>query len=131
MEESISSWNSKARSFASPKKSPAHPIDNPLPVFGGSFAQISLGLECYLRQSHVRTIYDTETATPSYTLLSLSAGTDLRRHGRRVASLFVTVTNLTDRSYQSHLSRLKYADGPGICNMGRSVGFKLLVPISL
>ena len=92
---------------------------------------VSLGLECYLRQSHARTIYDTETATPSYTLLSLSAGTDLRRHGRRVASLFVTVTNLTDRSYQSHLSRLKYADGPGICNMGRSVGFKLLVPISL
>lgn len=92
---------------------------------------VSIGLECYLRQSHARTIYDTETATPSYTLLSLSAGTDVRWHGRRVASLFVTATNLTNRTYQSHLSRLKYADGPGISNMGRSVGFKLLVPIAL
>ena len=92
---------------------------------------VSVGLECYLRQSHARTIYDTETATPSYTLLNLSAGTDVRWQGRRVASLFVTVTNLTNRAYQSHLSRLKYADGPGIRNMGRSIGLKLLVPIAL
>ena len=92
---------------------------------------VSFGLECYLRQGHARTIYDTETATPSYTLLNLSAGTDLRWRGRCVASLFLTVSNLTDRAYQSHLSRLKYAAGPGICNMGRSVGFKLLVPVAL
>lgn len=92
---------------------------------------LSFGLECYLRQTHIRAAYDMETPTPSYTLLHISAGTDLCWRGSRVASLFVTLSNLTDRAYQSHLSRLKYADGSGICNIGRSVGLKLLVPIAL
>ena len=92
---------------------------------------VSVGLACYLRQSHAHTAYDTETPTPSYTLLSLSAGTDVLWHGHRCASLVMTVDNLTNRSYQSHLSRLKYAEAPGICNMGRSVGLKLLVPLEL
>ena len=92
---------------------------------------VSLGLECYLRQGNAHTANDTETATPSYTLLNLSAGTDIRMHGRRLASLFLTLQNLTDRAYQSHLSRLKYADGPGICNPGRSLGLKLIVPVEL
>lgn len=92
---------------------------------------LSIGLECYLRQSHVRTANDTETATPSYTLVHLSAGTDIKWHGRRVASIFLNANNLFDRAYQSHLSRLKYADGQGICNMGRNIGFKVLVPIAL
>jgi iron complex outermembrane receptor protein len=48
-----------------------------------------------------------------------------------VASVFLTATNLFDRAYQSHLSRLKYADGPGICNMGRNITMKVLVPIAL
>lgn len=72
---------------------------------------ISVGLECYLRQSHVHTANDTETATPSYTLFNLSAGTDVKWHGKRVASVYLTAKNLFDRAYQSHLSRLKYADG--------------------
>ena len=91
----------------------------------------AVGMECYLRQSHAHTANDTETATPSYTLLSLKAGADLMWHSRRVATLYLTVQNLANRAYQSHLSRLKYADGPGICNMGRSLGVKLLVPIAL
>lgn len=92
---------------------------------------VSLGLACYLRQSHVRTVNHTETVTPSYTLLSLTAGTDLRYKKRRVASVYLTGTNLTNRAYQSHLSRLKYAEAPGVCNMGRSFGMKVLVPIEL
>jgi iron complex outermembrane receptor protein len=92
---------------------------------------VAMGLECYLKQSNVRTANATETATPSYTLLNMTAGTDLRYKLRKVASLFVSVQNLTNRAYQSHLSRLKYADGPGICNMGRSFNVKLLVPINL
>ena len=92
---------------------------------------VSMGLECYLKQSNVHTANNTETYTPSYTLLNMMAGTDLRYKLRKVASLFVSVQNLTNRAYQSHLSRLKYADGPGICNMGRSFNVKLLVPIHL
>ena len=91
----------------------------------------SVGLECYLRQSHVHTANDTETPTPSYTLLNMTLGTDIRLHGRRLCSLFLTGTNLLDRAYQSHLSRLKYAGGPGVCNMGRNIGIKLQVPIRL
>ena len=90
---------------------------------------LSMKLECYLRQSHAHTAGGTETVTPSYTLLSLTAGTDLHHHGRRIASLYLSVQNLTDRAYQSHLSRLKYAEGPGVCNRGRSFGIKLLVPV--
>ena len=92
---------------------------------------ISLGLECYLRQANAHTAYGTETATPSYTLLNVTAGTDIRYHNRTVASVYLSATNLTDRAYQSHLSRLKYADGPGICNPGRSFGVKVLIPIAI
>ncbi len=90
---------------------------------------VALGLECCLRQANAHTAYDTESPTPSYTLLNLSAGTDIRWHRRTVASVYLSATNLTNRAYQSHLSRLKYADGPGICNMGRSFGVKVLIPV--
>lgn len=92
---------------------------------------VSLGLECFLRQNHAHTANGTETATPSYTLLSMSAGTGICYKHRRVASVYVTARNLTNRAYQSHLSRLKYAADGGVCNMGRSVGVKLVVPVAL
>ena len=92
---------------------------------------VSAGLECYLRQTHVHSANMTETATPSYTLFNMSAGTDVLLHGRRLCSLFLTVQNLFDRSYMSHLSRLKYAEGGPIRNMGRNISLKLTVPISL
>ena len=92
---------------------------------------VSLGLECYLRQGNAHIANFTETPTPSYTLLNMTIGTDLRYKNRRIASLYLTGTNLTARAYQSHLSRLKYAPAPGICNQGRSFGIKLLVPVDL
>ena len=96
---------------------------------------VAAGLECYLGQSHVYTAGGTETATPSYTLLNLSAGTDLTWGGKKVAELYVTAQNLLNRAYQSHLSRLKYADvnsqngHQGVYNMGRNITFKLVVPM--
>ena len=92
---------------------------------------VALGLECYLRQNHVHTAGDTETATPSYTLLSLTSGTEIRYKGRHRATLYLTCTNLGNRAYQSHLSRLKYAEDGAICNAGRSLNVKLLIPIQL
>ena len=92
---------------------------------------VSAGMECYLRQTHVHTANETETATPSYTLFNMSAGTDVLLHGRRLCSLFLTVQNLFDRSYTSHLSRLKYAEGGPVRNMGRNISVKLTRPISL
>ena len=102
---------------------------NGLHCLNNSF--LAFGLECYLRQSHYYMADDTETATPSYTLLNMSAGTDLLLRGRKVAELIFTVQNLTNRLYQSHLSRLKYTDvnaltgRQGVYNMGRNITIKL------
>ena len=99
-------------------------------------AYVALGLECNLAQSHYYKVDDTETRTPGYALLSLSAGTDLNIHHKKVAELYVTADNLLNRAYQSHLSRLKYGDinektgRQGVYNMGRNVVFKLIIPIS-
>ena len=92
---------------------------------------VSVGLECYLKQDKVHTANDTETATPSYTLFNMSAGTDVRLNGRRLCSIYLTATNLFNRLYCSHLSRLKYAEGGPVYNMGRNVGIKVVVPITL
>ena len=97
---------------------------------------VAAGLDCYLRQSHVYGADDTETATPGYALLRLSAGTDVQIKGRKVAELYVTADNLLNKAYQSHLSRLKYADVDtvtgrrGVYNMGRNITFKVVVPIA-
>ena len=68
----------------------------------------------------------TETATEAYTLLGLSAGTDILVRGRRVASLCLIADNLTDAVYVDHLSRLKYV---GIRNPGRNFTLKLEIPL--
>ncbi len=99
-------------------------------------AYAALGLECNLAQNHYYKADDTETRTPSYTLLSLSIGSDLNIHKRKVAEISVTAENLLNRAYQNHLSRLKYTDvnnvtgQQGVFNMGRNIVFKLLIPIS-
>ena len=100
-------------------------------------AYVALGLECNLAQNHYYKVDDTETRTPSYTLLSLSAGTDLNIHKKKVAELYVTADNLLNTAYQNHLSRLKYCDvnqatgRQGVYNMGRNIVFKVIVPIAL
>ena len=98
---------------------------------------VAAGLDCYLKQTHIYRADDTETATPAYALLNLSAGTDLQINGKKVAELYITADNLLNRAYQNHLSRLKYADENsvtgrrGAYNMGRNITFKIVVPISL
>ena len=98
---------------------------------------IAAGLDCYLKQSHIYSADDTETVTPGYALLNLSAGTDIQVKGKKIAELYITADNLLNKAYQNHLSRLKYADENvvtgrrGVYNMGRSITFKLVVPISM
>ena len=96
---------------------------------------IAAGLDCYLKQTHIYSADDTETATPGYALVSLSAGTDIHIGGRKVAELYIVADNLLNKAYQNHLSRLKYADENvvtgrrGVFNMGRNITFKLVLPI--
>lgn len=98
---------------------------------------VALQAECDLRQNHYYAAGGTETATPSYTLVNISAGTDIRIRRRKAASIYITCGNVFDRIYQSHLSRLKYleenhANGRmGIFNMGRNITMKLIVPFGL
>lgn len=98
---------------------------------------IAAGLECYLKQSHIYSADDTETMTPGYALLSLSAGTDINVNGKKIAEFYITADNLLNKAYQSHLNRLKYADvnsvtgRRGVFNMGRNVTFKVVIPIDI
>lgn len=97
---------------------------------------IAAGLDCYLKQTHIYRADDTETETPGYALLSLSAGTDIQVKGKKRAELYITADNLLNKAYQNHLSRLKYADENvvtgrrGVFNMGRNFTFKVVVPIA-
>ena len=98
---------------------------------------LAAGLDCFLRQSHIYRADGTETPTPAYALLSLSAGTDLQLRGKKVAEFYIIADNLLNHAYQNHLSRLKYADENsftgrrGVFNMGRNITFKVVVPIVL
>ena len=98
---------------------------------------VAAGMDCFLRQSHIYSADETETVTPAYTLLRLSAGTDIQVNRKKVAELYITADNLLNKAYQNHLSRLKYADENattgrrGVFNMGRNVTFKIIVPINI
>ena len=96
-------------------------------------AYVAISIDCNLRQNHVYSADDTETPTPAYTLLNLSAGTDIMIGGKRRVSLFLTADNLTNKAYQNHLSRLKYTlldSGQSVYNMGRNITLKLVIPLS-
>ncbi len=98
---------------------------------------IAASLDSYLKQTHIYRADDTESETPGYALLNLSAGTDIQFNGKKLAELYVTADNLLNKAYQNHLSRLKYTDENvvtgrrGIYNMGRNITFKVVVPITL
>lgn len=104
-------------------------------VFGNAYIKIEM--ENYLEQNKFYGAFGTETKTPAYTLFNLGAGTDVKNPKKNAVlfSFYISVNNLTDVAYQSHLSRLKYtavnyASGRGgVYGMGRNVSFKLVMPI--
>ena len=88
-------------------------------------------------QNRIFSAFNTETATPGYMLINAGLGTDVANiQGRTLFSLYITANNLFDLGYQSHLSRLKYADynvangRTGVFNQGRNVSVRLVVPLS-
>lgn len=78
--------------------------------------------------------YATETATDGYILLNAGFGSDVKIKGRKLCTFSIALNNITDRAYQSHLSRLKYTDENvttgriGVFNMGRNFTARLTVP---
>jgi iron complex outermembrane receptor protein len=90
----------------------------------------------YMMQDRYLAENGTETLTPAYTLFHAGIGCSLKsRDGRERIQLVLNATNLTDKIYQSHLNRLKYAPvNPltgtrGIFDMGRNFSVKLIVPL--
>jgi iron complex outermembrane recepter protein len=95
---------------------------------------IKFAVDYYFKQNNFYSAYNTETATPAYALMSIGVGANLKAFGKKdFASLFINAENLADVSYQSHLSRLKYAPENvatgrmGVFNMGRNVSVKLIL----
>jgi iron complex outermembrane receptor protein len=98
---------------------------------------VKIGVDYYFRQNHFYAAYGTETETPSYTLLNLSLGTDVHSNNKTLFTCIISAENLLDEAYQSHLSRLKYAPQnfasgrKGVYNMGRNIGFKVIIPFQI
>jgi iron complex outermembrane receptor protein len=64
----------------------------------------------------------------------VGAGANLKAFDRDdFMSIIISIENLADVAYQSHLSRLKYAPEnlasgrTGVYNMGRNVGLKVIL----
>jgi iron complex outermembrane receptor protein len=97
-------------------------------------AWLSFGIDYYLAQNKIYSAFNTETATPGYLLLNAAAGTSYKSNGKTRLTFVLTANNLLDNAYQSHLSRLKYADynyvtgRTGVYNMGRNIGVKVIIP---
>jgi iron complex outermembrane receptor protein len=127
-------WHSELR--ANVKKKFKH--------FSSVFAKV--GMDYFATQNRAYLANNTETVTPGYTLLSAGVGADItNRMGKVLFSFDISANNLANVAYQSNMSRLKYMDfyvnhegepvnvfgpGSGIYNMGRNIGFKIIVPIN-
>jgi iron complex outermembrane receptor protein len=101
-------------------------------------AYVKAGLDINFNQEKVFTAYETETATPAYTLVNAGLGFDIAgRRKQTICTIGISANNLLDNAYQSHLSRLKY--GPvnnvtgrsGLYGMGRNFSINLSFPLSL
>jgi iron complex outermembrane receptor protein len=96
---------------------------------------ISLQFDNVSSQTNPFTGYNTETATPGYTLINVGMGTHIKHNGKPICTLTLVAQNLSDVAYQNHLSRLKYTDENlatgrmGVYNMGRNFSVKLNVPL--
>lgn len=107
-------------------------------IFGNYY--LKFGVQYYGTQDRFYSAYGTETKTTGYTLVDAGFGFDIVNKKRNTLLKFsITANNLTDVSYQSNMSRLKYFDNypnnptgrTGIYNMGRNFSFKLVIPLDI
>jgi len=100
-------------------------------------AFLKLGVELTSKQDKIFSAFYTETMTPGFTLLNMGSGVDILSSKQVLCSIYISINNLTDVTYQSHLSRLKYENinynngRRGVYNMGRNVSFKMIIPINV
>jgi iron complex outermembrane receptor protein len=106
---------------------------------GKSFKNLYARVEADHNFSQVNpfSAFSTETPTPGYTLLNLGAGVDLieKKKQRTVLSVHISLINALDKTYQNHLSRLKYTAAnlvtgrQGVFNMGRNISLRINIPL--
>lgn len=104
----------------------------------GSFKDLNIKAEVDINaaQNRYLSLNNTETHTPGYTLVNLSAGTSIKYSKTHTLQFQFQVNNLFDLAYQSNLNRLKYFEyyskspngNLGIYNIGRNISFKAIVP---
>lgn len=89
--------------------------------------------EYMFAQKNIFSSFNTETITPSYGLLNVGLGFDvMNQQSKKLFSVFLAANNITNVSYQNHLSRLKYtstnnATGrDGVFNMGTNFSIKIV-----
>lgn len=85
---------------------------------------LSVGVNTLFEQNNID---EFETRTLTYVLLNASLGTDVLI-GKQRFELTFGVTNLLDRKYFNHLSRLKQR---GIYDMGRNIMLGLRIPLNV
>jgi iron complex outermembrane recepter protein len=97
---------------------------------------IRVQLDNTFAQNKPFTGFNTETATPGYSLVNAAIGGDIMGKDKTLFSLFIGANNISDVAYQNHLSRLKYAPEnlvtgrTGVFNMGRNFSIKLNIPLN-
>ena len=101
---------------------------------------VKLEMEYFAAQDRALLAYNTETATPSYTLFNAGFGCDItNKNGKVICKINVLCNNISDVAYQSNMSRLKYLEqypnNPtgrnGIYNMGRNLSLKMIFPLTI
>jgi iron complex outermembrane recepter protein len=93
-------------------------------------------MDRYFVQNKPFFAYNTETATPGYTLLNCGVGTNIiNKKEKTIFSIHLAGLNLSNAAYQNHLSRLKYTDENlvtgrmGVFNPGRNFSLKINIPL--
>jgi len=101
-------------------------------IFSAINARVEL--EYCAAQNRYLALYNTETFSPAYTLINISAGAKINYTKNNILQLQVQVNNIFDVLYQGNLSRLKYFeyytqspnDHSGMYNMGSNICIKII-----
>ncbi len=115
---------------------------------------IKFGLAKYWAQKNIFSAYYTELPSYAYTLFNAGIGTNIvnRKTSKVICTCIINVTNLMNIVYVDHTSRTQYfwayngvndptnyglkpsivtKQSEGIFNIGRNIGFKIIIPITL
>lgn len=95
---------------------------------------IKVEMDNVAAQNHFFGGYNTETKTQGYSLFNAGMGSEIEIKRKKLAKVMLSLNNITNKTYQSHLSRLKYLEENsltgriGVFNMGRNFTARVIIP---